>query len=253
MFEGRVALVTGARSGIGLAVARQFAKNGANVIMVSRSEKIKSAATALSNELSHRDQRIIGISADFSDENQVSRVFDLVNSQFGGIDILINNAGVSHTGRIEAVSLREWEDVFKNNLTSAFLCSRAAVALMRNKNSGAIVNVSSVAGRSASLISSVAYTASKAGMIGLTRQLAKEVASAGIRVNAIAPSQTDTEMLNEALAKVNKKADDIAKVIPLGKIATPEQVADVCLYLSGPSSSYITGAVIDVNGGSFVG
>lgn len=246
--KGQTAIVTGGRRGIGFQVARRIGLEGANVLIVSRSSETRDAAESLIRE----GICAVGLSLDLCDESAVQMMVTECLSRFGGIDILVNNAGVAGIGGIESVSLEDWKNVVNNNLMTAFLCSKFVFPHMKVKRSGKIVNVSSVAGRSSSSVAGVHYTASKAGIIGLTRQLAREGAPFGIRVNAVAPSQTDTEMLREGLNLSGKNPADIATTIPLGFIAHPDQVASVCLFLCTEDSSYMTGAVLDVNGGALL-
>ncbi len=242
----QVALITGAREGIGLAIGRELGMQGATVVLISRGVGVRQAAQKLASE----GLTVCGMEADVSDPDAVKALVADCLDRFNRVDILVNNAGVGGGGPIEEISIEEWNEVFRNNLTTVFLCSKHVFPAMKQQRSGTIVNISSVAGRFRSSVAGVHYTASKAAIIGFTRQLALEGAPLGIRVNAIAPAQTDTEMLREGLAKTNKTVEDIARQIPLGYIARPEQIASVCAFLCSEDSSYMTGAIVDVNGGT---
>lgn len=245
-FKNQVAIVTGGRRGIGLCIGKILAVNGARVVLVGRNPAIKDVAKGLLDQ----GLRATGCVADVSDYKSVQSLIETTQREFGRIDILVNNAAITGIGRIEEVSLDDWNSVIKNNLTSAFLCSKFVFPVMKKQMSGKIVNISSIAGRSYSLISGIHYTSSKAALIGFTRQLAAEGARFGIRVNCIAPSPTDTEMLSSGLAQVGITASDVAKRSPLGMLAQPEQIASVCSFLCSDESSYMTGAILDVNGGA---
>lgn len=243
----RIAIVTGGRAGIGFAIARLFASEGATVILVGRSEAVQESSEKLRAE----GLDVHSVVANLGDEKAVASLMEFVVERFGVLDILVNNAGVAGIGKIEDISLMDWEDVMRNNLTTAFLCCKYALPIMKKRGSGAIVNISSIAGRAFSQVAGVHYTSSKAGLLGLTRQLAWEEAAHGIRVNAIAPSQTNTEMLQKGLEISNKTISEIAEKIPLGRVADPREIATVCLYLCSDASAYVTGTTVDVNGGLF--
>jgi len=231
-FENRVVLVIGGSRGIGLQVCKEFLKANATVYCVSRT--------------SPEYTGIQHIPCDISNEWQLKSVF----SQFqAGIDFLINVAGTNLCEPIENIDEAEWNRVLDTNLKSFFMASRLAVAIMRVSKFGRIVNVSSIAGRHKSLVSGVHYTASKAGIIGLTRQLAQEVAKDNILVNCVCPSQTKTEMLEESMTTDQIKA--LEADIPIGRIASTREQAMPILFLCSEDASYITGAVLDINGGQY--
>jgi 3-oxoacyl-[acyl-carrier protein] reductase len=243
--KGQVAIVTGARRGIGFAAAKCLCEEGAAVVLTGRDPAVIAAAESL-KKLGYQ---AVGVPADLTQEQDVKRLVDQAVKQFGRVDILVNNAGVVGVGGVESVTIEQWKSVMDNNVTTAFLCSKHVTPIMKAQKRGVMINVSSVAGRSSSMVAGVHYTSSKAAMIGLTRQLARELSPSGIRVNAVAPSQTKTEMLVEGLEKSGKNIDDIAAKIPLGYIASAEQVASVIKFLCLDDSSYMTGAILDVNGG----
>jgi len=222
-FKDKVAIVTGASSGIGKKTAEMFRQAGAKTISVSRENY------------------------DVSDEEQVKKMVDKTIDQFGTIDILVNCAAVNQSGKIGDLSLKDWEYVLKNNLTSQFLCCKYVAPIMKKKQYGKIINISSIAGRFRSALSGIHYVTSKAAVIGFTRQLAYELSGYHINVNVVCPGQTDTPMLKASLKPGDE--EKLRQIIPLGRVALPEEQANVILFLASDAAQYITGAIIDVNGG----
>ncbi|WP_055074669.1 SDR family NAD(P)-dependent oxidoreductase [Pseudanabaena sp. 'Roaring Creek'] len=241
-FKGKVAMITGASSGIGLAVAEAIACYGAHTVFISRS-----GATAIASNLNALGQSALSISCDVSDETQVKETIATVLQKYQRIDILINNAAINQVAKIEDISLEDWNKVMATNLTSQFLCCKHIVPIMKQQRHGKIINVSSIAGNFRSKISGIHYVASKAGVIGFTRQLAYELAPFQINVNAICPSQTYTPMLAATLPP--EAEQKLVDSIPLGRIASMEEQVNVILFLASQLSSYMTGAIVDVNGG----
>jgi len=229
--KSSVAIVTGSSRGIGKSIKNKLETKGNIVIGIHR------------NAIEDKFDKKCDIRKETDVKNLVSDIID----EFGKIDVLVNNVGIVTTADISNTSLNDWNDLLSTNLTGAFLLCKYVLPFMKINNYGKIVNISSVAARSYSKTASVAYTASKYGLIGLTKQLAYEYGQFGININCICPSQTRTEMLVNNLAK--KELENIEKQIPLGKIAEPEQIADVVHFLCSSKSSYIHGSVIDVNGG----
>lgn len=240
-FAGKTCAVTGTGQGLGLTVARILLERGAIVIGLTRTK-----SQALDDELAAFRGRGSFIKCDVSQPGDVASAFETIRKDYGDLDVLVNNAGTSHQGEIARISPDDWHQVMAVNVTGAFLCLQAAAPLLAGRR-GAIVNVSSIAGRSRSRTMSCAYTTSKAALIGLTRHAATELGRAGIRVNCICPSQHYTPMLRRALSQ-NQERDLIA-AIPLGYIADPVQVAEVIVFLASDRSSYMTGSIVDVNGG----
>lgn len=229
--NGRVAVVTGGASGIGRATVERLREEG--ILAVGMSRRLADGARS--------------VRCDVGDAASVARAFRRVAKEFGRIDILVNCAGVASKADPLSVTLQEWERVLRTNLIGAYLCCREAIPLMRRRRHGRIVNVSSIAGRSHSRSCSPAYTSSKYGLIGLTRQLAAAFGKDGIRINCVCPSETKSEMLLASVPPRRLKA--LARSHPLGRLAEPEEVARVIAFLAGEGASYLNGAVIDVNGG----
>jgi 3-oxoacyl-[acyl-carrier protein] reductase len=241
-FDGKVVLVTGGARGIGKAVSERFHKSGASVAIVGRNGD---AAKALAAELTARGAKCAGYACDVAKSADVDAVVESVVKDFGRLDVLVNNAGVTQDGLLIRMSEEAWETVLNTNLTGAFRMLRASAKVMLKVRSGAIVNISSVV----ALIGNAGqanYCAAKAGLIGLTKSAAREFASRNVRVNAIAPGFVETDMT----AKLNydqRKA--LLPTIPLGRIATPEDLAGSVCFLASPDASYITGQVLSVCGG----
>jgi 3-oxoacyl-[acyl-carrier protein] reductase len=248
--EGKVALVTGAARGIGYSIAERLAREGAKVVMADRLDLIQQSV----EELRSQGLEVDGRRADISDPDVPQALVDDIMARHGRLDILINNAGIApkHDGKkafVEETSIEEWADVLAINLTSVFLFCRAVVPIMRKSGWGRIVNMSSVAARSKSDISGSAYCASKAGVIGFSRVLAAEVGGAGICVNSIAPGRIMTPLAAVAGEEVNNR---YISLIPVGRLGEPDDIASVASFLASDDAAFVTGAVIDVNGGSFM-
>jgi len=226
-FKGKHAVVVGGSYGIGAEVVRQFEIADCKVSYISRTKNIDSYSTHLKCDITSFDS----LSDNFK--------------KFNKIDFLINVAAINFCKKISDIDLNEWESVINTNLTSYYYTTKLAIEKM-GKGSR-IVNYSSIAGRNKSIVSGVHYTSSKAGIIGMTRQLAQELGEKGINVNCICPSQTLTPMLEKSMTQ--KEVDNLSKKIPLGRIATTYDQAAVALFLCSSASSYINGSIIDVNGG----
>lgn len=241
-FSGRVAVVTGAGRGLGRAVARAFLAANARVGLLTRT-----LYDDLREEVGFVGERAALIGADVAEPAQVAEAFRRITEQFGGVDILINNAGIMARGRLDEITAAAWDQVMAANVRSQFLCAQAAAVSMRTRGGGRIINVSSVAGRDKSLLLGCAYTTSKAAVLGLTRHLAAELGPEGIHVNCICPSQHRTPLLASVLDSEREAA--LLKRIPLGYIASPEEMASVILFLASDGAGYMNGAIVDVNGG----
>ncbi|ADQ40647.1 3-oxoacyl-(acyl-carrier-protein) reductase [Caldicellulosiruptor acetigenus I77R1B] len=243
LLKDKVVLITGASRGIGRAIALKFAQNGANVIINYSSSQ--SQAEELKEEIEKIGTKAMIIKCDVSNADEVSQMFSQVEKEFGRLDILVNNAGITKDGLILRMNEEDFDKVIAINLKGAFLCARAAAKMMVKQRSGNIINISSVVGIAGN-IGQANYAASKAGIIGLTKSLAKELASRNIRVNAIAPGFIKTDM-TEVLSDKVKEA--MLSSIPLGRFGEADEVANVALFLASNLSSYITGQVIVVDGG----
>ncbi|RLA86490.1 MAG: 3-oxoacyl-ACP reductase [Deltaproteobacteria bacterium] len=243
--KDRVAIITGASSGIGAACARLFAREGARVALVARREEL---LEALLHDIRSEGGEALAIKADVSRPEEVERAVRETVETFGALHILINNAGLSRDNLAVKMSAEEWEEVLRVNLWGTFLFCKAAFRPMRRQRYGKIVNTSSVAIRGN--IGQANYAASKAGVVALTRTLALEYARAGIRVNCVAPGIIETAM-TEGLPEEMKA--EALKRIPLGRLGKPEEVAYLHLFLASPESDYITGQVFVIDGGLTIG
>jgi 3-oxoacyl-[acyl-carrier protein] reductase len=243
-FLGRVAVVTGGARGIGRATALALAGEGATVIVWDRDE---AAGAALRKEADRAGISLTCETVDACDGAQIVRATETILSAQGGIDILINAVGGGRRADTLAITEEEWNDVFRLNVTSVFLCCREVLKGMVSRSRGRIVNVASLAGRSTSVLQGAHYTAAKAAVLGLTRHLAREFAPYGITVNAVAPGTTATDRILASLG--SDEESRLAQRIPLGRLATPEEQAAAILFLASDAASYITGATLDVNGG----
>ncbi len=245
-FAGKVALVTGASSGIGYATAVAFAELGAAVaINYLRNEAGAEDARAKVSELG---ARAIVIRADVTRAGEVRAMVERTIAELGPVDILVNNAG-SLIERLRLLELTEerWDEVIDLNLKSAFLCSQAVAAAMIERRTGAIINVASVAGRNGGGPGATHYAAAKAGMIAMTKGFAKELAGAGVRINAVAPGVIDTPYHEQFSTPEMMKA--FVRTIPLGRVGTSEEVARVIAFLASDAASYLTGETVEINGG----
>jgi len=239
---GQVALVTGGARGIGKAIALRLAKDGARVGIVDLAEG--GAATA-EEIAAATGQTTTFAKADVSVEDQVKQAVQAVESALGPIDILVNNAGITRDNLLLMMAEKDWDAVLNVNLKGAYLMSKAVLRGMLKRRRGSIINISSVVGRRGNA-GQVNYSAAKAGLLGLTKSLAKEVGSRNIRVNAVAPGYIDTEM-TAALDEQTRTA--LVAQIPLGRIGSPEAVAEAVAFLASDRAEYITGAVLPVDGG----
>jgi NAD(P)-dependent dehydrogenase (short-subunit alcohol dehydrogenase family) len=242
--RNKVALVTGAGRGIGFAIAEALGQRGAKIgVNDLRHTDAESAVSAL---------RLAGIRAtsmagNVTSATDASAIMNRIEKELGHLDILINNAGVLRPTRAEAISDEEWDFVIDGNLKSTFVCCRAAIPGLRRAGGGSIINMSSSAGKSVSTIGGAHYTAAKAGVLGLTRHLARELAADQIRVNAVCPGLIDTEMVRSTIPHATVEA--FAASFPTRRLGFPREVADLVVFLASDRASYITGASCDINGG----
>ncbi|GAB4254720.1 MAG: 3-oxoacyl-[acyl-carrier-protein] reductase [Thermoleophilia bacterium] len=242
-FRGRIALVTGGSRGIGRAVATRLAELGADVAVNYASNP--EAARKVVGAVEALGRRALAVKADVSREDEVRHMVAAVEETLGPIDVLVNNAGITRDGLFVRMDEADWDVVLAVNLKGAFLVSKAVARGMMKRRSGSIVNLSSVVGRRGN-VGQANYAAAKAGLIGLTKSLARELAPRGIRVNAVAPGYVETDM-TAAIADEAKAA--IYENTPLKRLGRPEDVAEAVVFLAGDAARYITGAVLPVDGG----
>jgi 3-oxoacyl-[acyl-carrier protein] reductase len=240
----RVAIVTGASRGIGRAVAARLAREGATVVAAARGDHAREIAAAIAAGGGKADAASVDVVDPASVEALVRQTLD----RWGRVDILVNNAGIARDQLLMRMKRADWDDVLATNLTGAFTCSQAVLRPMLKQRSGRIISVSSVVGQMGNA-GQANYAASKAGLIGFTKALAREVASRGITVNAVAPGFIETDMTRELVARAQ---DAWAEQIPIGRLGTPDDVAAAVCFLASDEAAYITGHVLAVNGGMFM-
>ena len=240
--EGKVALITGGARGIGKELALRFAKEGSDIAICDVNMELLEQTA---EEIRGMDKDVLVFKADVTSSTEVQNMLDKILDKFKKLDILINNAGITRDGLILRMSEEDWDKVIAVNLKGSFVCTKAAAKVMLKQRFGKIVNLASIIGIMGN-IGQANYAASKAGIIGLTKSVAKELAPRGVCVNAIAPGFIKTEMTAKLPEDIQKK---MLSVIPLGRFGEPKDVADLALFLSSESSSYITGQVIQIDGG----
>ncbi|HHV27577.1 MAG TPA: 3-oxoacyl-[acyl-carrier-protein] reductase [Tissierellia bacterium] len=243
MLKKKNALVTGGSRGIGRATAIELSKEGANVIITYNSNEEK--AKEVIKEVEKNGVKGLAIKADVSSEEDVKSVMKTIKSQFDSIDVLVNNAGVTKDNLLIRMKSEDWDKVINTNLKGVYLCTKAVVRGMMKKRYGKIVNIASVVGISGNA-GQGNYSASKAGVIGFTKSIAKELGSRGINVNGVAPGFVETDM-TEVLSEDIKEQS--LKLIPLNRFAKPEDIANVVVFLCSEKANYITGQIINVDGG----
>ncbi len=241
--SGRVAIVTGASRGIGRQTALTLAGAGATVVLTSRGD----AAEAVAAEVSAAGGQALAIAADVADAGAVQRVIETTVERFGRIDVLVNNAGITRDQLLLRMKRDDWDAVIATNLTGTFLCTQAVLKTMLKQRSGRIISISSVVGQSGNP-GQTNYAATKAGIIGFSKALAREVASRSITVNVVAPGLIDTDMTRDISSDAQATW---ASAIPLGRLGTPEDVAAAVCFLASDAAGYITGQVLAVNGGMY--
>src|SRR5579862_2736938 len=244
--SGRVAFVTGASQGIGRTCALRLAKEGASVLVAARNQE---KLNELMSEITAAGVKAAAFPLDVAEEEQVKSTVKAAITQFGKIDILVNNAGITRDQLVMRMKRADWDAVLQTNLTSAYLCIQQVIPSMLKQRWGRIINITSVFGQMGQA-GQANYAASKAGLIGLTMAIAREVASRNITCNAVAPGFIETAMTSVLSDDFKQNA---LKMIPLGRIGTPEDVASAVAFLASEEASYITGQVLSVNGGMLMG
>jgi len=240
----RVAIVTGASRGIGRGVARRLGSVGAVVIAAARDDH----ANGVAKEIRAAGGQALAVSVDVTDPERIDHMVRLARSEFGRVDVLVNNAGIVRDQLALRLTPADWDSVVETNLTAAFTCARAVLRQMLKQRSGRIISLGSVVGQMGNA-GQANYAASKAGLVGFSKALAREVASRGITVNVVAPGLIETDMT----AGLSESAHDaMLSQIPLGRLGTPEDVASAVCFLASDEASYITGHVLAVNGGMYM-
>jgi NAD(P)-dependent dehydrogenase (short-subunit alcohol dehydrogenase family) len=244
-FRGRVVMVTGAARGIGAVTADAFAREGARVAVVDLDGAGAEAAAA---RLRTGGAEAVAFRADAAAPDDMRGVVDAIVARWGRVDVLVNNAGGFAAIRLtEDITDEEWASILRSNLTSAFVCARAVLPLMKRQRAGRIVNLASVVARGGAVRVTSHYAAAKAGVVGFTRHLALEVGPDGITVNAVAPGTTATERVKAV--RTPEQAREVAQAIPLRRIGEPFEIAEAILFLASDAASFVNGATLDVNGG----
>ncbi|HEY7099676.1 MAG TPA: 3-oxoacyl-[acyl-carrier-protein] reductase [Terriglobales bacterium] len=243
---GRVAVVTGASQGIGRACALKLAQAGATLALAARSQD---KLNELASHLSSAGAQAAVFPLDVGDEEQIKSSFKAIVTQFGKVDILVNNAGVTRDQLLMRMKRADWDAVINTNLTSAYLCTQQAMSSMLKQRWGRIINITSIFGQTGQA-GQANYAASKAGLIGMTMAVAREIASRNITCNAVAPGFIETAMTSALGDEFKQNA---MKMIPLGRIGTADDVANAVSFLASEEAGYITGHVLNVNGGMLMG
>jgi 3-oxoacyl-[acyl-carrier protein] reductase len=244
--NGRVAVITGASQGIGRSCALKLATSGASVALIARN---KQKLEELAGEIASSGGRAYIAATDLENEDQIKSAFKAVVAELGKIEILVNNAGITRDQLIMRMKRADWDAVISTNLTSAYLCTQQAISSMLKQRWGRIINITSIFGQMGQA-GQANYASSKAGLIGLTMAVAREVGSRNITCNAVAPGFIETAMTSVLSDELKQKA---LETIPLGRIGTPEDVANCVAFLASEEAGYITGHVLNVNGGMLMG
>ena len=246
--EGKVAIVTGAGRGMGREVSRKLVDLGANAVVNDVS--LEDAKASINDISTSGNNEMFAIDGDITNQNDVDNLILKTSEKFGSIDILVNNAGVLRPTKVLDIEEEEWDWVVSVNLKGTYLCSRAVLSSMMSSGWGRIINFSSTAGKNISTVGGAHYTAAKAGILGFTRHLAKEVAEYGITVNSVCPGLIATEMVLSTINEAEIKAYEAS--FPISRMGQPYEVADLVAFLASDKASYITGASLDINGGDLM-
>lgn len=245
MLSTQVALVTGASRGIGLAIASELGKHGATVVGTSTTQD---GAETINQYLRDAQIKGMGVAMNVNSIEQINRALETIRETFGEISILVNNAGITRDNLLARMKDEEWDEIIETNLKSVFILSRAVLRSMMKARSGRIINISSVVGVTGNP-GQTNYAAAKAGMIGFSKSLAREVGSRNITINCIAPGFIDTDMTRALTAEQQQY---LIQQIPLGRLGRPADIASAVVFLASPAASYITGTTLHVNGGMYM-
>ncbi|MCK5155097.1 MAG: 3-oxoacyl-ACP reductase FabG [Spirochaetales bacterium] len=247
--KGKTSIVTGSAQGIGREIAIAFLKTGTNVVAADINEE---SLVMFSRVVKNEDYpgSLAIVKTDVSSVSDLDNMVNTAVQKFGGVDILVNNAGILHSTPVEEITEAEWDTIMAINLKGMFFASQKVIPYMKTKNWGRIVNISSLAGRMGGYANGLAYSASKAGIIGLSQGLARRIADSQITVNTVAPGTTESSIIDQFSEE--KKAE-LKKMIPLGRMGQPTDIANLVVFLSSELTGFITGAVIDINGGMYMG
>ena len=243
--NGKIAIVTGASQGIGETIAVEMAKSGANVFCLARN---KNALDSTINKIISNGDKASAYSCDISDNEQFNNIVTDIFKEYGSIDILVNNAGITNDTLLMRMSDDQWDSVLNINLKGSFTCTRSVIKYMMKKKSGRIINITSIVGLTGNA-GQANYAASKAGLIGMTKSIAKEVASRGITANCVAPGWIETALTEQLSDDVKNK---FLSQIPTGKIGYPKDIANTVIFLASKEAEYITGQTITVDGGRII-
>lgn len=243
--NGKIAIVTGASQGIGETIAVEMAKSGANVFCLARN---KNALDSTINKIISNGDKASAYSCDISDNEQFNNIVTDIFKEYGSIDILVNNAGITNDTLLMRMSDDQWDSVLNINLKGSFTCTRSVIKYMMKKKAGRIINITSIVGLTGNA-GQANYAASKAGLIGMTKSIAKEVASRGITANCVAPGWIETAMTEQLSDDVKNK---FLSQIPTGKIGYPKDIANTVIFLASKEAEYITGQTITVDGGRII-
>jgi NAD(P)-dependent dehydrogenase (short-subunit alcohol dehydrogenase family) len=245
--DQKIAIVTGAGQGIGRAIAIALAQNGSIPVIADINAH---TASKVAEEINSLDVPAVSLNVDVSRVPEIENMVKQVVDKFGTVDILVNNAGILHATQIEDITEEEWDRMMAVNLKSVFFASQQVLPYMKKKRWGRIINMSSLAGRMGGYGNGVGYAATKAGIVGLSMSMARRVAPFNITVNAIAPGTTESEILKSFTPE---RIAELKKMVPLGRLGKPGDIAALCAFLASEQAGFITGAVIDINGGMFMG
>lgn len=245
--DGKIAIVTGGTRGIGFAIMKTLSQQGAKVVVVGKNEE---HVNHIRNEYANKDNKITAICADISKKKMCEEVVKETIEKYGRVDILVNCAGILTATKIENITEQEWDDVLAVNLRGAFFMVQKVIPYMKEAGQGRIINISSNAGRMGGYENSQAYTASKGGMIAITMGLARQLADQNITVNVVCPGTTETDMGQQFDDEKRKR---LLGRIPMGRFGKPEDTACAVCFFASEEASYITGAILDINGGMYMG